>query len=166
MLSKSLHYYVRNRIFQREKEVSAWFINNELVSRKENDESICNSLKRIFASSTRNGFLISTYICNNFEQIFPSSTNGRSKLVDYSRRSESVNFRKNSEIDDIFLRKQRIVDFQIYFKDSLCPEQLTNLSAKGAKRSVQMWTTSFYESFFQKYFVVHEWSAVKNSIST
>ena len=29
-----------------------------------------------------------------------------------------------------------------------------------------MWTTFFYKSFFQKYFVAHEQSAVKNSFST
>ena len=29
-----------------------------------------------------------------------------------------------------------------------------------------MWATNFYKSFFQKYFVVHERSAVKNSFST
>ena len=39
-----------------------------------------------------------------------------SKLVNYSRHSE------NSEIDDIFLQRQLIVDFQTYFKDSLCFE--------------------------------------------
>ena len=33
---------------------------------------------------------------------------------------ESLNIRKNSEIDDIFLRRQLIVDFQTYFKDSMC----------------------------------------------
>ena len=40
-------------------------------------------------------------------------------LVTYSRHSESLNIRKNSEIDDIFLRRQLFVDFQTYFKDSL-----------------------------------------------
>ena len=30
----------------------------------------------------------------------------------------------------------------------------------------KMWTTTFYKSFFQKYFVGHEESAVKNSFST
>ena len=29
-----------------------------------------------------------------------------------------------------------------------------------------MWTTNFYRSFFQKYFVVHEQLAVENSFST
>ena len=42
-----------------------------------------------------------------------------SKLVNYSRLSESLNNRKNSKIDDIFLRWERFVDFQTYFKDSL-----------------------------------------------
>ena len=43
---------------------------------------------------------------------------------------------------------------------------MIDLDAKGFKRSVNMWATNFYKSFFQKYFVVHEQSAVKNSFST
>ena len=70
-----------------------------------------------------------------------------SKLVNYSRHSESLNLQKNSEIDDIFLQRQLIVDFQTYFKDSLCLEQLTNFDVKCVKRSVKMWTTHFYKSF-------------------
>ena len=89
-----------------------------------------------------------------------------SKLVNYSRHSESLNIRKNSEIDDIFLRRQQIVNFQTYFKDSLCLKYLTNFGVKGDKRSIKMCTTNFYKSFFQKYFFVHEQSAVKNSFST
>ena len=61
--------------------------------------------------------------------------------------SESLNIRKNSEIDDIFLRRQQIVNFQTYFKDSLCLEYLTNFGVKGAKRSIKMCTTNFYKSF-------------------
>ena len=72
-----------------------------------------------------------------------------SKLVNYLRKSESLNIRKNSEIDDIFLRRQLIVDFQTYFKDSLCLEWSTNLGAKGAKRSVNMWNTNFDTNFFK-----------------
>ena len=37
-----------------------------------------------------------------------------SKLVNFSRHSESLKVRKNSEIDDIFLRSQRFVDFQTH----------------------------------------------------
>ena len=72
------------------------------------------------------------------------------KLVNYSRhsaRGESLNIRKNSKIDDIFLRRQLIVNFQTYFKDSLCLQILTNFGVKCAQRSVKMWTTSFYWSF-------------------
>ena len=46
-----------------------------------------------------------------------------SKLVNYSRHSESLNIRKNSEIEDIFLWSQRFVDFPTYFKDSLLPQR-------------------------------------------
>ena len=35
------------------------------------------------------------------------------------------------------------------FKDSLCREKLTNLDAKCSKRSVKMWTTNSYMSFFK-----------------
>ena len=38
-----------------------------------------------------------------------------SKLVNYSRHSEYLNIRKNSEIVDIFLPRKLIVDFQTYF---------------------------------------------------
>ena len=66
----------------------------------------------------------------------------------------------------IFLRRQLIVDFQTYFKDSLCLEKFYNLGVKGVKSSVKMWTTNFFRSFSKKYFVVHEQSAVENSLST
>ena len=42
---------------------------------------------------------------------------------------------------------------------------MTNLDAKGAKRSVKMQTTNYYKRFSKKYFVVHEQSAVENSFS-
>ena len=56
---------------------------------------------------------------------------------------------KKFEIDDIFLRSQRFVDFQTYFKDSLCLEKLINLDAKGIKRSVKMWPNKFYKNIFR-----------------
>jgi len=69
------------------------------------------------------------------------------------------------EIDVIFLRKQRFYRFQTFFKVSLCLEKLTNLDAKGAKRTLKIWATNSFKSFFQKYFVIHERSAVKNTFS-
>ena len=51
---------------------------------------------------------------------------------DISRLSEEF------EIGDIFLQEQRFFDGQAFLKDSLCLEQLTNLDAKGAKRSVKI----------------------------
>ena len=42
-----------------------------------------------------------------------------SKLVNFSRQSESLNNRKNFEIDDIFFRWEQFVDFQKDFKESL-----------------------------------------------
>ena len=45
---------------------------------------------------------------------------------------------------------------------------MTNLDAKGDKRSVKMWTASFYKSFFKNMLLynVHEQSSVKYSFST
>ena len=47
-----------------------------------------------------------------------------------------------------------IFKFFWMFKDSLHREWLTNFDAKGAKRSVKMWTTNLYKIFFQKYCVL------------
>ena len=58
-------------------------------------------------------------------------------------------FSEEFEIDVIFLQKQRFYHFQTFSKHSLCPPNLTNLDAKGAKRSVKMWATNFYKSFFR-----------------
>ena len=43
-------------------------------------------------------------------------------------------------------------------------EYLTKLNAKGARRSVKMWTTKFYERFFFKniFYTVHERSSVSS----
>ena len=57
---------------------------------------------------------------------------------------------KNFEINLIFLKKQRFYRFQRFFKESLWLQKLTNLDAKGAKRSVKMWSTNLYQSFFKK----------------
>ena len=46
------------------------------------------------------------------------------------------------EIDIFFLRKQQFYRFHTFIKD-----WLTNLDAKGAKRSVNMWATNFYKVF-------------------
>ena len=42
------------------------------------------------------------------------------------------------KMDVIFFPKQRFYRFHTIFKDLLCLEKLTNLDAKGAKRSVKM----------------------------
>ena len=60
------------------------------------------------------------------------------------------------------------VDFEFFlkFKVSLCLESLTNLDAKGAKRSGKMRATNFCKNIFKKTFFAHERSAVKNSFSS
>ena len=69
-----------------------------------------------------------------------------SKLVNYSRRSETLNFRKNSKLTTFW---QQFDHFQTFFKDSLCLQKLTNFDAKGVKRSVKMGATNFYKIFFK-----------------
>ena len=47
------------------------------------------------------------------------------------------------EIDDIFLRKKRFVDVEVFFKDTLCClEKIKDLNAKAAKRGVKMCATN------------------------
>ena len=55
-----------------------------------------------------------------------------------------------------------LLHFTTFFKDSLCLGKLTDLDKKGAKRSVKMWATNF----FQECVVLHELWAVKDSFST
>ena len=52
-----------------------------------------------------------------------------------------------STISCLRRKMSSISEFFRMFKDSLWREWLTNLDAKGAKRSVKMWTTNFYKSF-------------------
>ena len=85
-----------------------------------------------------------------------------SKLVNYSRHSESLNIRKNSEIDDIFLRRQLIVDFQTYFMTQII-NQFWRKMCQKKRKDVDY---KLLYKFFQKYFFVHEQSAVENSFST
>ena len=71
------------------------------------------------------------------------------KLINYSRHSVSLKYvwkstnrcygRKMSSISALFRM----------FKVSLCREWLTNLDAKGTKRSVKMWTANFYKILFK-----------------
>ena len=66
------------------------------------------------------------------------------------------------EIDLIFLQKQHFYRFQAFFKDSLSLQKLTNQDAKCAKRSVKMWATTFYKSFFKNILLVMNgrWSKI------
>ena len=57
------------------------------------------------------------------------------------------NFQKNSKWTSFSFKNKRFYRFQTFFKDSLWLQTLTNLDAKGAKRSVKTWTTNFYKSF-------------------
>ena len=52
-------------------------------------------------------------------------------------------------VKSLFL-KENVVFYEIFrkFKVSLRLEYFLNLDAKGAKRSVKMWATDFYKSFF------------------
>ena len=52
--------------------------------------------------------------------------------------------------------------FSTYFKDSLSFQKLTNLEAKGAKRSVKMWSTNFCLSFFKIIMLYTNFGLTKN----
>ena len=68
-------------------------------------------------------------------------------LVNSSRHSESLKYAWKST-NRCYLRKMSsISEFFRMFNDSLCLEWLTNLDAKGAKRSVKIWTKNYYKSF-------------------
>ena len=47
------------------------------------------------------------------------------------------------------INRCRFVDFQLYFKDSLWLEWLTNLNVKCDKRSVKIWTINLWKCFFK-----------------
>ena len=51
--------------------------------------------------------------------------------------------------------------------DFILDQKLTNLDAKGAKRSVKMWATNFYKSYFKNIllYMSIEQSAVKKPFS-
>ena len=66
-------------------------------------------------------------------------------------------FLKKNDVDAEFFRK---------FKVSLRLEILTNLDAKGAKRSIKIWAIKFQEKIFKNIFFSHKLWAVKDSFST
>ena len=82
-----------------------------------------------------------------------------SKLVNYSRHSESLKYVWKSTNRSHRRKMSSISEFFIMFKDSLCRDQLTNFDAKGAKRSVKMCIMCNTNSFLKNI------SAVKNSFS-
>ena len=56
---------------------------------------------------------------------------------------------KDFKIGLFFLKNQRFYSFQTFFKYSLWLQKITNLNAKGAKRSMKMWAINFYKRFFK-----------------
>ena len=72
------------------------------------------------------------------------------KSVNYSRHSNPLKYLWKSTNHRRRRKMSSISEFFWMFKDSLCREWLTNLDAKGAKRSVKMWIKNFYISFFLK----------------
>ena len=86
-----------------------------------------------------------------------------SKLVNFWRPSE---YEKSLKTVKSLCLRENGVDFEFFwkFKISLCLKLLNNLDTICSKRSVKMWAINFYKTF-QKYFVVHERSAVINSFS-
>ena len=84
---------------------------------------------------SRNFFFLNNGRTDNdsFSGIFKFNEYGLKYLVNYSSHSESV---KNQENSVSLLIRQSIA-FQWLFKDSMRPEQFTNLDAKCSKRSVK-----------------------------
>ena len=72
-----------------------------------------------------------------------------SKLVNYSRRSVSLWTFARSPNRRHFLSKTAICRCSSILKGSRCLRKLTNLDAKGANRSVKMWATFVYKSFYK-----------------
>ena len=72
-----------------------------------------------------------------------------SKLVNNLRHGESLNIRKISEIDDIFLRWQRFVGFQTYFKDSLSVPRI--IDRLGCKRCQKKRKDVDYKLFYKNF---------------
>ena len=89
------------------------------------------------------------------------------KLLNYSRHIESLSNRKNSEIDDIFHRWERFGDFQTYLLQRLAvPRIFDQFGRERCQKKRKEVDYKRLKEFFQKYFVVHEQSAVKDSFIT
>ena len=65
-----------------------------------------------------------------------------SKLVNYSRHSESLNIFENQQIAAVEGKCRRCRNTSKCFMI-----HCANLDVKGAKRNIKMWTTNFYWSF-------------------
>ena len=77
-----------------------------------------------------------------------------SKLVNSSHHSESLNIRKNSEIDDILLRRQVIVDFQRL----TVPRIIDQLGRKGEQKKREDVSCQLLLEVLKKIFVVCTWT--------
>ena len=89
------------------------------------------------------------------------------KLVYYYRHSESLKYVWKSTISCLRRKISSISRFIRMFKNSLCREKLSNLDAKGAKRSVKMRTTILYKTFFKNIlFYMNGWPSEISSVHT
>ena len=61
-----------------------------------------------------------------------------SKMINYSRHNEILNFRKNSKSTSFSFEKSDLTVFEHFSKTYCASKKLADLDAKGAKRSVEM----------------------------
>ena len=88
-------------------------------------------------------------LCPNINYFFSRAIS----MMYYSRHSESLKYVWKSTNCCCRRKMSSILQFFQMFKGSLCREQLTNLDAKGVKRSVKIWTTNFFKNIYCKWMV-------------
>ena len=88
-----------------------------------------------------------------------------SKLVCYLRHSEILNFQKSSKSTSFSFKNG---DFPVlkHFQRLTVPPKIDQFGRKRCQKKRKEVSYEFISGSFQKYFVVHERSAVKDSFST
>ena len=134
-------------------------------------ESVCYSVSYSYsfeyplynASQKYESTLIHIYVLNEFLIAYHSFCVQIGQIFVVQWLFE--NFLKT--VKSLFLN-ENVVNFEFFikFKVSLCLKGLTNLVAKGAKRSVKMWATNIYKSFWKSFFPFFCSWTVKNWFST
>ena len=130
---------------------------------------MCVCTERLF-DSLQFVYCTTKYFHNNSQKLEPHIftlllTPFAFKLVNYLRHSESLNIHKNFEIDGIFPSKTDICRFSNIFQRLTVPPIIDQFGRKRCQKKHKDVCYKLLCEFFQKYFVVHQWSAVKYSFS-